>query len=340
MWDISIAGLILTYRSSGGNCAHLCRYCSIGKMDGKAPEFGRYAKLVTRLYDWAKANRSNYSVGTALIDRNDEPNLDDEKAELCIRLGGATATTVTTGGLKRRNPDQISELLNYWKGRGIEVIHSSFGGLKETHDYYNRRVGDFEQLIEFQKQAANIEMEIGQSIFVTTKTWRSLDSMEDILNKFGRPKHRHIYPIGYVGLARDLEDQRIDEDIRDVLISKRQNSLLRPSSWLSEREWIGRLRDGVWIGRTPLVFDINVENIDSLELMSDEMIVCNIESKGRNAFMKLPDLDCLINEVADPSGRKVYTSVNDVLAMWIDRLFSQKTTRPDLGWGDFIDLRV
>jgi len=170
------------------------------------------------------------------MDRNYEPHLDDEKEMLTTRLGGEKNKGVTTGGLRLRTDGELSELLDYWIGRGVNTIHSSFGGIGDTHDYYNRRVGDYLQLMSLQRLASIKRMNIGQSIFVTKRTIFQIDRLEEVLNDIGSPIYRNIYPFGFLGLAKNLEIERIEEPEREALLSARKNTLLRPDTWISERE--------------------------------------------------------------------------------------------------------
>lgn len=340
MWNVLFTGLILTYRSESGNCAHLCRYCSIGKMKAISSDFRGYSELIVRLNDWVKKNRSEFSIGTALIDRNYEPHLDDEKAELISRLGKEKLSTVTTGGLRLRNKIEINDLLDYWKSRDVTCVHSSFGGLRATHDYYNRRNGDFDQLIEFQRMASEKGMDVGQSVFLTNQTIDQLSDLEKMLDSIKVPRYRNIYPFGYLGLARTLEGHRINETQRDALIKERQSTLLRPGSWYSEREWINKLNGQLpWIGRTPMVFDIDDGDINRFKKMGCADIIGYFEGRANSIFLSLPDVCDLIRNQGNIDNDKVYSSANDVIALWLDRYFGYHSSSSDLiCWGNFVEL--
>lgn len=81
--------------------------------------------------------------------------------------------------------------------------------------------------------------------------------------------------------------------------------------------------------------DVREDNISRLERMSAQEIIEEAEQIEREKFQNIPSVDSLIDSVADTESRKIYTSMNDVLSMWLHRYSKDQIKIPYMGWCEF-----
>src|ERR1700722_19897274 len=219
-------------------CAHFCRYCCISsKAEGRQPQIplSRFYALADRFEEWGRV--SGFSVYDVVHNSDD---ITEEVAAFLDKTIGPSGTvhskpvtpkdarlrmdTVRTGGVRFRTDDGIREWLSRWRDAGSTIVHGSFAGRRESHDWWNNRQGDYDFLMRIQKIAVEMGFQISQTIFLTKKALPFLNGLlDDLASLDAKPVNRWVFPPAYMGRARSTsaENQRISEEDRDKLIENR-----------------------------------------------------------------------------------------------------------------------
>lgn len=327
-------------------CAHFCRYCSISSSGpGKVAALGfrRFHALVDRFEEWSKT--SGYSVSPIVHNSDD---ITREVADFLDETIGPPGTvhsepitpkdaklrleTVRTGGVRFRSDDGIREWLSRWRDTGSTIVHGSFAGYREIHDWWNNRPGDYDFLMRIQQVAIEMEFQVSHTVFLTKNMLPSLDRLLEDLNRLpATPVNRWAFAPTYLGRARNssAENQRITEEDRDRLA---QNSALTETYTLrqgkSEREFIKEL--GANKARVPShSLDLYVEdqNIRFLESAPCGRIVDDLRAKVEASYQAIPSSEELMSQYGDPDGTKVYDLQFELDSLWLDRCLREQDIR-------------
>ncbi|MEJ1960976.1 MAG: hypothetical protein WDO56_05275 [Gammaproteobacteria bacterium] len=314
-------------------CAHSCRYCNMGsrKRYVKVPRARRNA-LLERFITWQAQAGEGLSIAVASGYSDEAPRREPENAvRETERLNGVLLTRrgvlerrMHLGGLKMRSPEETRVLMQARYEAGYRFANASYAGVYEIHDYWNRREGDFLHLLQLQRIAVEVGMNLGQYLFVAQNTLPHLEQLLDLLNALPRPAvERAAILFGYIGSAREHEAQRITEAHRERL-PDRIRALIPPhAQWKSEREWMAteqgedsRIPQRMWLF-------VDETNIDWLEATPCADILADLEEKTSAAHRALPSWAELRDRHGDPDGHSIYASGEEIARKWLDRHLEQ-----------------
>jgi hypothetical protein len=315
-------------------CAHSCRYCSISKKNFSNLAFERFAVLTERLIDWvAGAVGDDLRVHPVLGNSND---IDESLIVRSRRLSdkaGSSIDVLPTGGLRFRSDNELRSWLAIWKENGIKCVHATFLGHGAIHDRWNGRRGDFEFLLRIQRIAADLGLQLGQSLLLTKSTMPLVHELIQILDTLpGKLEYRWVFPIGYIGLGTRHEDERITEDIRDELpneLAKLRGSWFE--TWRSEREWRELISNEKEVPATvPLKLEIDDANIDELERTPVSTIIADLKTRTHSVYAALPSLRGLAVDYGDSDNRKIYMRRDEIERLWVSRFLARSNTLLDI----------
>jgi hypothetical protein len=232
--------------------------------------------------------------------------------------------TVRTGGVRFRSDEGIREWLSRWRDAGSTIVHGSFAGHRESHDWWNNRRGDYDVLLRIQRIAVDMGFQISHSVFLTKKALLSLDALlEDLTRLSAKPVNQWAFLPAYLGRARSIsaESHHITEEDRDHLI---QNSALTGTyeinKWKSEREQIHELKaHEAGIPSHGLNLYVDEGNIEYLESAPCEKIVSNLQSRIEAAYQSIPSSAELMSRYGDSNGTRIYGLQLELDSLWLDR---------------------
>ena len=317
-----IVGKGLRFSLRHAPCAHICRYCLISESRKKSPlPFSRFENLVHKFHDWKKSSgRDDLDIGV-FVGPSQDYDLDTLHgvARLRARRGGAFKT-MNLGGLRIRRAEELESWIAERQEAGIEGVHASLAGSHQTHDKWNGRAGDFEYQTTILRLVGELGMFREERLFLTKNTLPGFDRLLDILEGLpGEARRRSVSLFFFAGLATRYEDERITEDIRDLLPGRikalRQG---RFGDWRSEREWIPiMLETADKPRRLILKMDVDETNIDALEQTPCEDIFAERERLYQQEYERMPSLGELAARYGDREGTKVYAMSRDVEGRWM-----------------------
>ncbi len=319
---INISGLFINTKIT--RSAHSCRYCSISKKEFSNLSISRFAAVVESLIDWTAAHRPELKIFPCV---NNSVDYDDETRASAVRLrrlAGQSYDVLTTGGLRIRPENEIQIWLRGWRDLNVKCVHATYAGHGAVHDRWNGRAGDFEYLIGIQRIAGQLEMKLGQSLFLTKST---RPYIEDLIAKLdaipAEIQYRWVFPIGYIGLGARLEDDRIDEEIRNAL----------PATHLPEIAWF-EIRDLAFRARmdrdhfrrrgqiicvhSPLGNQGFEYRLKLKKSFWDE-VISDLEKRTRSAYSFIPPVQELCKRYGDRNSKLIYDELIEIDRVWLDR---------------------
>lgn len=327
----------LVLRTTLVPCAHLCRYCCIsskGEHQLAQISVERFLALADRFAQWGKT--ADYSV-VRIMHNSDEitadmvPFLDDQSVGSSAGARSANKSfniklpAVRTGGLRMRSDEAIQAWIASWRKTGADLVHASFAGHGEVHDWWNNRTGDYDFLMRIQKMAVEMGLKIGHTFFLMKNTLPGLQAVLDDLDRLNvKPDHRYPIPVAYLGRAcsNAAERERLTEEDRDNFahLDIAMELGFDRQRWKSEREWLRELKDG----KDPstqegLCLRINEHNIEQLEATPCEATVEALLRRTAAAYHALPSREELMAEYGDAKSTRVYGDAHELDRLWLDR---------------------
>jgi hypothetical protein len=282
----------------------------------------RFEALVHRLHDW----RDGLGAGAPDVEAFVGPSFDYDLATLeAVRRMRARCgwkmEILNLGGQKMRAGPDLAHWLDEIRTAGIIGFHASLAGLDAVHDKWNSRAGDFAYQTEILRMGGALGMVRHERLFLAKNTLPVMDRLLDVLEAIpGEIRDRYVVPFFYAGTATKYEEQRIDENDRDNL-SRRVKALRlwRFETWLSEREWLSRLKESAeTLKDASLFLHVDETNIDRLEALACEEIVAEAQRDFLADWTVVPDAEELCERHGDPNGRKIYSSADEVEARLLD----------------------
>lgn len=321
--EIEISGVFIHAKRAA--CSHSCRYCLMGDKTLARFSTERLQRFILRFLEWGARRAVAVSYVVNYSDEYDRETL-DMLATLNARFPSRYPLgALAFGGVKPRGEtDMRAWLKERWR-YGCRSAHATFAGTHAVHDGWNGRAGNFEVLMRGLRLAGEIGMARGARLLVARSTLASLEELNAHLDRLPRNPGdwRYAQPFFYLGWGARLEEERIDEDMRDALPGWLAPLMARSASsgrWRSEREWIAHL-SATPEQPTRLELDIDLTDaaIDPLEHLGCDAIVAEYEARTRAAYAAIPSLHELAQRYGDRDGRRVYELQRCIEGKWLDR---------------------
>jgi hypothetical protein len=313
------------------NCAHSCRYCSIGRRPVQNLSALRFAKVVERFFDWQETNdKKSFKLGRLLgyNANHDQPTfeilqrLDDRGANLnWPRLPRRFLSGFTLGGLPWRSDNELQTWLLMLRDEfGLKGLVATLSGAGAVHDRWNGKSGNFDLLMSTLRIGGRLGLGLSARLLITRSTLPCLDELHESLSSLPGGCTPSYAPFYYSGFAARFEDERITEDIRDSFLAKLYVDVgCKIEKWFSEREFIEQiLIQEEQRGSIFLNLVLTDETIDYIESTSCDEIVTDLEQRTRAAYAALPTLHELCETYGDRTNRLVYGQESCVDRKWID----------------------
>ncbi|WP_245272298.1 hypothetical protein [Xanthobacter sp. 126] len=307
-------------------CAHACRYCSMGKKTLSALEPERLHALLARFLEWEA--QGGLRIGYVV---NYTDNFDRRTLELLHDLARRFPRTyeplrrMSLGGQPLRTDQELKTWLAERRAFGCISAHGSLAGTGPVHDHWNGQKGNFDLILRTLRMAGEMGFALGARLFVARSTLTTLKDLNDLLDTL--PMHpgnwRYAMPFFYAGWAAQLEEERIDEAVRDSLpdwlLALMGACISTGEGCRSEREWIELLRMAPDTPERGLVLNVNAQNIAMLEQKCFEEIVSDLAVRTQAAYAAIPSAAELCERYGDRSGTKVYGLARCLEMKWLDR---------------------
>ena len=295
-------------------CHAHCRYCllsSCGKATGVDYERGKRfaARLAKEVQEKQPDLRFFYYIGYCM----DGEYLWDY-IEFSQEIQSPSAKFLQLNGLKLRDEAGTDEFVSELKGAGIELIDLTFYGLREYHDRFAGRAGDFDFLVRILQAAQKHGIAVHISIPVTKENIAMMDELLTMLETRHSGEISLFLPHGK-GRGRSMESQRLTAE---DLIGRNERIVERLSAYRTERVWLANSEREIPTKRT-LTLALTPEEIDQLESMSLEEILAYLEDLDDRYYTAIPSCEELAALYGDPAGTRLYRRFRDLHLEWQQR---------------------
>lgn len=225
---------------------------------------------------------------------------------------------IPANGMRFMVEDRLREFLTAAREGGVTRIDITFYGLREFHDEWAGRKGDFAYMALVAKVAADLGFEVQLMGFVSHQSAAALPALVEMLGGNIQLSEWHIWPWDYRGRAKSLEDERVTaSDIEQL--PERVRCHIRLGRYKSESQWIKEMAAGNYPRKHRRFYMISVceDNVDYLESTAPEQILADMRDEEERLYRAIPSLSTLSQLYGRKSGDKLYT-LRDLEWKWTD----------------------
>ncbi len=284
-------------------CENRCRYCLLS-YDGKlrGVDYDRSERYAKRFHDWIRTERPELSFQFYFGYSMEHPRLPDA-VDFMRSIGSVGGEFLQFDGMKFRTGPEIDSLLTGLKAHGIKAIDLTFYGLREYHDRFAARNGDFDFMMEVLRRGEKIGLSIMVDIPLTRENAGQADELTALFEKHSLQRLSLFVPHSE-GRGASLDKVRLTVDDYDLL-GEAAKSHFNRNRFLSEGEWLSANALPRYEKRA-ITVSLTPENINLLENQPFEETIAQIEALDDDYHAALPDLDALTARLGNPHSRELY----------------------------------
>ncbi len=285
-------------------CACRCRYCLLD-WDGKplGLPWERSVDFARRFKRWMDENRPELRFSFAFGYAMEHPRPREALAFL-REIGSPQATFLQCDGMRMRSREECESLTRLLAEEGVKHLNFTVYGLREYHDAFAGRRGDFELLLRMLRAARETGLETSAGIPLSAESAPQADALIELLRReTGCGKIRLFVP-HQEGRGIALEPIRFSEADWETL-SPETRRLLNRQLYRPEREW---LEEGAFVPekRRSLLLSLRPDNIERWEAMAPGEILAETEALDEAYYAAFPTLPELAARYGDPKGGRFY----------------------------------
>ncbi len=296
-------------------CHAHCRYCllsSCGKVSGVSYERGK--QLAARLFREVQEKRPDLSFFHYIGYCMDSEYLLDY-IKFSQEIDSPSAKFLQLNGLAMRDDEETERFVAQLAAAGIEIIDLTFYGLREYHDRFAGRAGDFDSLIRILRAAEEKGLGVHVSVPLTKENVHQIDRLIALLKDL-HPGETSLFLPHSKGRGRSLNQLRLEAN---DLICLSEAARAHLSNYRTEGEW---LADGEAWGnprRRTLTLALTPVEIDRFESMTLEEILDFLEKLDDQYYASIPSAEELAALYGDRSGTRLYRRFRDLHLEWQQR---------------------
>ncbi len=315
--DAGDTGVIVQW--FGAPCLCRCRHCSLRNTgrDTTVP-FQHARALADRFAAWkTEQGMSDFSVDMLVGYSLDYPELPEVVAFNTAH--GGTAPYFPIKGQRFRAEDELRSHLLFLAEIGVTCVCLTFFGLRDYHDRFCMRKGDFDQTMLIARLTAECGLERRESIILSHESTADAPELVRLLDEIPGIKGRSIEPWDYRGRAERLENERLT--IADVeSLSPQIRQYAGQGSYTSEAAWLSRIRAGDYPLKHGRVYLVTVceDSIKALESADCGEIVSGMRAQNESFLRSIPCMAELAAVYGDASNDRYYR-LRDLEWKWTDR---------------------
>lgn len=299
-------------------CHSHCRYCllsSCGSISGVDYERGK--QFAARLFQEAREKRTDLHVFHYIGYCMDCEYLKDY-IEFSQKIDSPASDFLQMNGLKLRNEAETEQLVLELTAAGIKLIDLTFYGLKNYHDQFAGRNGDFDYLVRTLRSAERNGLNTQISVPVTKENLQQIDELLNELEKTCSGKIVLFLPHSK-GRGSNLSHLRLEAQDLALLSEKAAAKL---SNCRSEGEWLAE-RNFEMPTRRTLTLALTPEQLAWLETMKLEEILDYLEELDDQYYRSIPSVEELADRYGNPSGTRLYRRFRDLHLEWQQKYISE-----------------
>ena len=291
----------------GAPCACRCAHCltSAGEWQTTKVPYARARRIADRFSVWARETQN----GVAIL-HNVWPSceVDTEVLRDVFRFSREQGEPldVMLNGLRLRTRDQFQTFIAPLVADGLQSASLSFYGLRESHDRFAGRRGDFDYLQMMDAVVAELGLLRHHHILATKPTLHELPELLAILNATAGRVSSYASIYDYSGRATTREDwlessdlERLPEELRSTINTERHKA---------EAAWVEQILRGDIPAKRKLLYVLHVreESVDRLEQEPCEEILERLRQRDEAARAARPSLPAVAKRYGDRSSQRIY----------------------------------
>lgn len=285
-------------------CCNRCRYCLLS-WDGKlrGVDYDRSAAYARRFYQWLKENRPELSFAFYYGYSMEHPKL-LETVEFLREIGSPGGSFLQLDGMKFRDDPALRTLLSDLKAHGLEAVNLTFYGLREYHDRFAAREGDFDYLLRILKTSHSVGLEVSVGIALNHENAHQAGELLEIL-QWHRPSRVFAFVPHGEGRGETLEPVRFR--LSDyMLLPESVKAVFNRQKFRPEGEWV---REGSFSSPQKRVLTLNLtpENADVFENMGFADTISYLEKLDDDYYAAVPTLPELAERYGDREETRFYS---------------------------------
>lgn len=320
----------------GTACCCRCRHCSLGDEHRicRVP-FGRAKKVAERFLDW----RNEHGITDLSVHITTGYSCwSDEAMDAIVfnkRIGATSWQYIPSNGTRFFPRDDLRRRLAERMELGVTTIGLTFYGLRDLHDAWAGRRGDFDHDLLLAKLAAEVGLNRQETVFISKSGIQDLPELLPVLDALPGQSNRDICPWDYRGRGKQLEEERVTAAQVRALPEQIRRAINPRCK--SEAEWVAGIEAGDCPRRDKRAYLISVweDNIDWLESEDCRDILESIRITDERLNNAIPSLPALAAVYGESAGERLY-SLRDLEWKWTD-LYLQEHPEIDVS-GRFSDL--
>ena len=284
-------------------CFNHCRYCLLS-WDGRETgvSWERSVHLAERYIREIKAQRPSVSVSFTFGYSMEHPELKNAIQTL-RRLGSPMAEYLQCDGMAMRDAEQCRELMYTLKDTGIKNLNFTVYGLRDYHDRFAGRQGDYDLLLRMMSAAYGSGITFSTGIPITKENIKDTDELIHLLKDAGNDKITLFIP-HEEGRGKLINPIRLQQQDLSVL-SPESLRLLNRNLYRTESEWL-KDPDPVQDTGRMIIISLREDNIIRYEKSNALSVLEEIETLDEEYYSAFPDFYELAEEYGDDKGDRLY----------------------------------
>lgn len=293
-------------------CHASCKYCLLSSCQhATGVDYERGKRFARRLHEELTAVRPDLRFFHYIGYCMDTPDLADY-IRFSQEIGSPSAEFLQFNGLRVRNEEETVQLMQTIHGEGIREIDLTFYGTRDYHDRFAGRTGDFEFLLRILNAANQVGQTVGVSFPLTRENMTQVDALMDLLSRYSLSRFSIFLPHSK-GRGWMLNEQRLTKADFESL-SQRVTDHFSKIKHQTEGEWI-KENDWPKAETRTLTICLTPDNIDYLEAMSAEKIICELEALDDAYYEQMPAIADLARMYGDQEGQQLFR-IRDLHLKW------------------------
>lgn len=293
-------------------CYAFCKYCllsSCKKATGVDYERGkRFARRLRNELEEVRPDlRFFYYIGYCMdtLDLTDYIRFSQE-------IESPSGRFLQLNGLALRDEKETERLIQTVRDEGVERIDLTFYGVRDYHDHFAGRAGDFDFLLRILNAANRVGLRADVSFPLTRENVNQADELLDVLSAY-QLNNVFIFLPHSKGRGRALNDQRLSKAEFDGM-SDRVKSHFSKVRYQTEAQW---LRENAWpqTEERTLTLCLTPDNIERLEAMTAEEIVAYLECLDDVYYSAVPSMAELAQMYGDGTSDRLFR-IRDLYLKW------------------------
>lgn len=300
------------------SCNNHCRYCLLS-WDGKTIgiDYQRSIGYAKKFYEWLRVTHPSigfvYYFGYSM----EHPHLFDA-IKFMQYTNSPGGKLLQFDGMKKRNKEELQIFIKQLKQSGIETLSFTFYGIKEYHDKFAGRIGDYDLMMNTITIALEEKLNIEVGVPVTKENLTSLDELVDIFTKL--KVNLFLFTPHSAGRGIKLLNQKITSKDFDSMSEKVKKYFNRENN-RTQYEWF--LNPPKLVKNRVLTLSLLPSNIEELERTKFEDVIAKLEEEDEKYFSIIPSFNELLDKYVDEEDERLYTK-KDLYTIYRKKFIEEK----------------